>query len=134
MIFQETILDYKWYPGKFPATTLVPRPQSADGRYANSMRDISTLGKSLGKATSTAFRKGEPHCLPINLVRRWPEYRVMEEGDVVLTVEHCCNCSEHDMCTHHNEEKYAQVCSFCKNVCLSIFLPRFTLFYSWPKL
>jgi hypothetical protein len=69
------------------------------------VRDFSSLGKS----TRSPFRNGETPVLPMNLVCRWPEYRVMEEGDVVLTVEHCCHCAEHELITHHKEEQYVQV-------------------------
>ena len=69
------------------------------------MRDVSQLGKTL----PSPFRSGEVPVLPLNLVCQWPEYRVMEAGDVVLTVEHCCHCHEHERTTHHKEEQYFQV-------------------------
>lgn len=94
------------------------------------MRDISTLGKSL----STPFRKGEPHVLPLNLVRQWPEYKVMEAGDVVLTVEHCCQCHEHDMCTHHKEEQYVQVEFFLQRLLFFLVQKNFLNFISFSAL
>jgi hypothetical protein len=68
----------------------------------------------------------------MNLVCRWPEYRVMEEGDVVLTVEHCCNCAEHELITHHKEEQYVQVRNIQHPSChvlshTSCLLPEFSL-------
>jgi ferredoxin-like protein FixX len=111
LCLQETVIDYRWYPGKFPATTIPPRAQSAGalGRSQSSQHGTVRDFSSLGKSTRSPFRNGETPVLPMNLVCRWPEYRVMEEGDVVLTVEHCCNCAEHELITHHKEEQYVQV-------------------------
>lgn len=102
------ILDYRWYPGKFPSTTVPPRCHSAGSTrrsFINDLRDINSLGKSL----QSPFQSGVTPVLPVDLVHKWPEYRVMEEGDVVLTIEHCCNCFEHCEYTHHKEEHYKQV-------------------------
>ena len=68
------------------------------------------LGKS---SPPSAFRRDEVPVLPLNLVCQWPEYRVMEEGDVVLTIEHCAHCRDHDEITHHNEQQYIHVSSGC---------------------
>jgi hypothetical protein len=105
---QEAAVDYRWYPGKFPATTVPPRAQSAgSSRPANgTVREFSSL---LNRSARSPFRGGETPVLPLDLVRKWPEYRVMEAGDVVLTVEHCCNCHEHELYTHHKEQQYVQV-------------------------
>ena len=48
-------------------------------------------------------------CLPMNLIRRWPEYNIIENDDVVVTIEHCCKCWQHRDTTHHDEQKYVQV-------------------------
>lgn len=114
LVLQETVIDYRWYPGKFPATTIPPRAQSAgSSRPANgTVRDFSTLCGPSASASARArspFHRGEAPVLPLKLVAQWPEYRVMQEGDVVLTVEHCCHCHEHALYTHHREEQYLQV-------------------------
>lgn len=107
---QETAVDYTWYPGKFPGTTIPPRPHTAGASRSSApahgtVRDFA----SLGRTNRSPFRAGEVPVLPQKLVAHWPEYNVMEEGDVVLTVEHCCNCHEHQDITHHKEEQYVQV-------------------------
>ena len=48
-------------------------------------------------------------CLPMNLIRRWPEYNIIESDDVVVTIEHCCKCWQHRDTTHHDEKKYVEV-------------------------
>ena len=48
-------------------------------------------------------------CLPLSFVRTWPEYSIIENDDVVVTIEHCCKCWQHRDITHHNEEKYIEV-------------------------
>ena len=72
--------------------------------------------------------------LPLNLVRQWPEYKVMEAGDVVLTVEHCCQCHEHDMCTHHKEEQYVQVEFFLQRLLFFLVQKNFLNFISFSAL
>ena len=51
----------------------------------------------------------EEVCLPMNFVRTWPEYSIIENDDVVVTIEHCWECWKHRDITHHNEEKYMEV-------------------------
>lgn len=48
-------------------------------------------------------------CLPMSFVRTWPEYSIIENDDVVVTIEHCWECWKHRDITHHNEEKYMEV-------------------------
>jgi hypothetical protein len=120
------VLNFKWVPGKFPSTTVLPRSQSA-GTFRspdNTIRDVKALGhsqsymqsshsaiarKTSGSMRDSPFRANEPHVLPEAVVCKWPEYNVMEPGDVVLTIEHCWGCKYHQTCTHHKENMYLQV-------------------------
>jgi hypothetical protein len=96
------------------------------------VREFSSL---LNRSARSPFRGGETPVLPLDLVRKWPEYRVMEAGDVVLTVEHCCNCHEHELYTHHKEQQYVQVTSVVvgspSNWATLICVLMCVHFYSW---
>ncbi len=38
---------------------------------------------------------------------------LFQVGDVVVTVEHCCDCCDHDWVTHHDEQQYEDVSRVC---------------------
>lgn len=46
---------------------------------------------------------------PRDLVKMHPEFSQLKEGEVLLTIEHCADCYEHEHLTHHKEEKYTEV-------------------------
>lgn len=93
------------------------RPHSAD--ITKRMTRSSSMAQDI--RPSASLQKDRPlpsrfQVLPMHVVRTWPEYKLLRAGDVLLTIEHCCNCHQHDSFTHHNEERYLSVKNlFCGN-------------------
>ena len=54
--------------------------------------------------------------LPREAVRQWPEFRLMEEDDVIVTIEYCTKCEEHENSTRHDEEEYLDVAEKAKTL------------------
>ncbi len=72
-----------WEPGLLPFTTF---------------RRKNAFNNSQSKAV-----------LPMHYVRYWPEYQVLEDLDVVVTIEYCDGCENHEYFCRHNEGKYLAV-------------------------
>jgi hypothetical protein len=56
--------------------------------------------------SSTFAMKKDEAFLPLKAIQSWPEYSSLAQGEVLVTIEHCSNCSEHCLYTHHKEEHY----------------------------
>lgn len=87
-------------------------------------RERSEEGKKWApfKYPSTTFRlHADSEVLPMSAVRRWREYSHMKDGDVLATVEYCCDCWEHDDYFHHDEKRYLQVAESVKREIFEIF-------------
>ena len=69
-----------WEPGLLPFTSFVSKSEHK---------------KSQNKAV-----------LPVHYVRDWPEYQCLEDLDIIVTIEHCDGCENHEYFCRHNEEKY----------------------------
>ena len=76
---EEKFTDRVWKPLKFPTTT------------------FSMYNNKTNRRTRS---------LPHSIIRHWPEYDSMEIGDVIITIEHCDNCSRHESNTRHDESHY----------------------------
>jgi len=122
------ILRYKckWKPGKFPSTTISFTNNTRPSRASSPISSVeqrknaqrrSVFGRNTVVGTTNAatavIDESDNYimdeCLPMNFVRTWPEYSIIENDDVVVTIEHCWECWKHRDITHHNEEKYMEV-------------------------
>eukprot|EP01039_Chlorochromonas_danica_P007421 gene7421-8207_t len=86
-------------------------------------RYVDSLRKSIEEERKPKRHHEIPNALvewPKHLLHIWPEYDLLEEGDVLLTIEHCHSCSQHDEHTHHKEEKYIEQAELVINVTKSI--------------
>eukprot|EP01034_Spumella_vulgaris_P024357 gene24357-30686_t len=81
-----------WVPGALPSTTVelkTPLKRSKSTQLLHAPHSLS-----------------HESVLPKHLITTHSEYALMEVGDVVVTVEHCCDCCDHDWITHHDEQQY----------------------------
>ena len=101
------------------------RPSSASTftktkRFVENVRNLRELAKSeiVGEepwqpaklpAATVALNHVKVEVLPQNVISRWPEYFRLKPLDVILTIEHCWCCHEHNEVTHHDEAKYRKV-------------------------
>ncbi len=59
--------------------------------------------------TTLSMKKGVK-VLPKEAIKMWPEFTDdMQNGDVIVTIEHCCHCKKHAEITHHKEDHYLSV-------------------------
>lgn len=101
------------------------RPDSASiftktKKFVEHVRSLRELAKSeiVGEepwqpaklpASTIAPTRVKVEVLPQNVIRKWPEYFRLKPLDVILTIEHCWCCHEHNEVTHHDESKYRNV-------------------------
>lgn len=71
--------------------------------------DAKRIWKPIQLPCSTYARAKDDDVLPHRVVLQWPEYGFLAPNDVLLTVERCCGCANHDWTTHHDEAQYVQV-------------------------
>ena len=108
--------------------------------HGNSASKFGGFGGNRGKKhTSVQTQQQDIPCLPLSCCRQWPENdsESLEPGDVVITIEYCHSCEEHNYKSRHNPQKYLGLAhtyreAMCKvaasyGVRLSVFLKPITI-------
>ena len=47
--------------------------------------------------------------------RKFREYDHLKQNDIMMTIEYCTNCKEHQISTRHDEQKYYELSQRVKN-------------------
>lgn len=82
---QESVVSVPWKPLLLPAASFCPVGNRQGGEM-------------------------ELFLLPASSIVYWPEFAGLHEGDVVVSVEYCCGCEDHNTTVWHDENKYKKVC------------------------
>lgn len=94
----------------FTGSLIAKTNQYLENRLENeAKRNIVAVSWKPITHSSTTYQmdsKKDEVPLPMDVCIMWPEYSRLQCNDVIVTIEYCCDCSDHCITLRHDEKQY----------------------------